>query len=162
MFLFERERKNRWRIRITGDTVPTIGVIFIGRTLEMQRAIYGGHSPITLSRVTKRTPVNSESGNNLGLSVVRRGVSTSFSWNNLTAQWYRNNFDPFVRYATQSAGTFFIAWRPSKYPNEVGYCWVDANDITPSNNGTRNLMDVTMPVKGHVDKPQDLETERFA
>lgn len=161
MFLFEPTEAARWRIRIDGGDVPSVGVIFFGRTLQMQRSIYGGHSPLNLSRSTTREPNRSDRGQWLGLSLIRRGVSTSFSWQNLTAAWYREHFDPFVEYATQSRGTFFIAWRPQTFPDEVGYCWVDQDDIEPSNQGQRDLMQVDMTVRGQL----PFETpavERFA
>ena len=120
MFLFEPVEAQRWRIQISGGDVPSVGVVFFGRTLAMQRSIYGGHSPLNLSRSTTREPNRSDRGQWLGLSLVRRGVSTDYSWQNLTAAWYRANFDPFVEYATQSRGTFFIAWKPNKFPAEVG------------------------------------------
>ena len=161
MFLFEPTEAARWRIRISGGDVPSVGVVFFGRTLAMQRSIYGGHSPLNLSRSTTREPNRSDRGQWLGLSLVRRGVSTDYSWQNLTAAWYRENFDPFVEYATQSRGTFFIAWRPNKFPDEVGYCWVDQDDIQPSNMGQRDLMQVDMTVRGQI-AFETPDVERFA
>ena len=161
MLLFEPTIARRWRIRLSDGAAPSIGVVFFGRTLAMQRSIYGGHSPLNLSRSTTREPNRSDRGQWLGLSLVRRGVSTDFSWQHLTAAWYRANFDPFVEYATQSRGTFFIAWRPSKFPDEVGYCWVDQDDIQPSNMGQRDLMQVDMTVRGQI-AFETPDVERFA
>ena len=162
LFLFEAIEAQRFRIRIpdTGD-IPSVGVIFFGKALQMQRPIYGGHSPLALSRETTREPNRSERGQWLGLSLVRRGVATDFSWENLTAAWYREHFDPFVEYATQSRATFFIAWRPAKFPKEVGYCWADQDDIQPSNMGTRDLMEVSMSVRGQIGF-ETPDVERFA
>ena len=149
-FLFETIEANRWRIRIEGDATPSVGVLFFGEVLQMYRPIYQGHSPLPLSRETVREPNRSERGQWLGISVTRRGVGTDFSWDNLPALWYREHFDPFAEYASQGPGTFFIAWRPSQFPQEVGYCWLDQDDIQPSNSGPRDLMSVSMSVRGQL------------
>lgn len=136
-----------WRVNIlAADTQPLIGVIYIGEALQMQRPLYGGHSPIDLSRVTKAQPTESEEGQFLGRSVIRMGNATTFEWSNLTDRWYRDFFDPFVRAARTLP--FFIAWYPEKFPEGVGYCWLPNPDIKPVNAGVRNLMTVSMTVKG--------------
>lgn len=150
LFLLQPRQDQRWRINISGGTAPNIGALFFGEAMQMERPIYGGHSPITLSRSTERQPNVSERGQWLGSSMVRSGVATDVSWSNLTAEWYRDTFDPFVEYATQGPATFFFAWRPIEYPHEVGYCWADQDDIQPNNTGTRDLMDVSMSVRGQV------------
>lgn len=152
MIIFPRIEARFWRLRIvSAAAAPQIGVLYLGEILEMQRPIYGGHSPITLSRQTERRPTKSEKGQWLGVSVVRYGLSTSYNWRNLTAAWYRANFDPFVESARSKP--FFIAWRPSSYPQEVAYCWLPpSQDIKPSNMGTRDLMEVSMPVEGYADE----------
>ena len=117
--------------------------------LAMQRAIYAGHSPITLSRKTVKRPTKSEFGQWLGSSTIRHGLKTSFEWKNLKAAWYREYFDPFVKSARTKP--FFIAWRPSKFPNEIAYAWT-SNDIKPSNMGILDYMDVSMSVEGYADE----------
>ena len=113
----------------------------------MQRAIYGGHSPATLSRVTSVRPSLSETGQWLGATEVRSGYRSSYTWKHLTPSWYREHFDPFVA-NNPRANPFFIAWRPDRYPDEVVYAWA-TNDIQPTNMGTgRGLMEVSMSVEG--------------
>jgi len=146
-FLFDEVNVRYFRIRITSSlSVPRIGVVMSGKALAMQRPIYGGHSPATLSRNTEIRPTKSEGGQWLGRSVVRKGYATSYAWKNLTADWYREFFDPFVRQARFQP--FGIAWRPETYPGEVIYAWTNS-DIVPSNTGTRNLMQVELSVVGH-------------
>jgi hypothetical protein len=148
MFLFPATIARYWRITLTGDNMQIVKVN-IGKALAMQRAIYGGHAPITLNRVTSVRPNLSEGGQFLGSTAKRQGLTTSFEWSNLTPDWYRANFDPFAAYLPQ-ANPFFIAWRPSSYPNEIAYCLAKA-DPQPSNTGTRDLMQVSLSVEGFVD-----------
>lgn len=148
MLLFNNTTARYWRFSITGLTPPRIAVIFIGKALVMQRAIYGGHSPITLSRRTEITSIESDGGQYMARSIIRKGNAASYEWKYLTAAWYRQYFDPFVKYARR--GSFFIAWRPSKFPLEVGY-GVSNGDISPSNMGSMDYMQVTLPMTGYTD-----------
>lgn len=145
MFIFDTVTSARFRIRVAGSTAPRVGVVFVGMTLDMMRPIYGGHTPITMGRVTTLKNNRSETGQFLGRTVQRYGTKTSFDWKNLNPQWYRSEFDPFVEAARVQP--FFIAWRPSKYPHEIGYVWTES-DITPQNSGVRGLMDVSVQVMG--------------
>lgn len=171
MFLFEPVTGRFWRVEILGwATEPTLeadflaqeyslgdytdpgdlhlGVLFIGESLQMQRSMYGGHSPSTLSRQTEVRPIRSEGGQFLGRSTVRRGYRTSYTWEHLEAVWYRDNFDPFVESAREQP--FFVAWRPEGFADEVIYGWT-TGDIQPSNMGLRDFMSVTVNVEGHGD-----------
>lgn len=144
MFLFAPVSARYWRIQVTG-AVPSIAVVYMGQALAMQRKIYQGHTPITLSRITETTQNTSETGQYLGRSIIRKGLQTSCEYQHLTADWYRANFDPFVDAARESP--FFFAWRPIQYPNELGFVWT-TGDIRPSNTGPRNFMSVTFRVTG--------------
>lgn len=148
MVLFD-EVTNVTNVKITltytGDA-PVIGVIYVGKSLVMQQKLYGGHSPITLSRRTSKRPQASNSGQWIGRSIIRRAFQSSAAWTHLTAEWYRNNFDPFVKEALKYP--FFFAWNPSEWENEVALCWTN-DDIQPSNMGMRDRMEVSMNLQGY-------------
>lgn len=145
MFLFANRIARYWRLSINGGAVPSIGVVYVGPVLEMMRPIFGGVSPINLSRVTVIRPNKSEGGQWIGRSVIRSGFIMSVQYNNLDGQWYRTNFDPFVQSAIYTP--FFYAWRPLGYLDGVGYVSVD-KDITPRNSGIRDLMTVGFVMVG--------------
>lgn len=145
MMFFDNIIARYWRLYITGATVPTIGVWYVGRALAMQRPIYGGHSPITLSRNNITRSNRSEGGQFLGRYIVRSSVRAQYSYKHLEASWYRSCFDKFVLSARQYP--FFIAWRPLDFPREVAYGWT-TSDIRPSNMGIRDLMEVSFDVEG--------------
>ena len=152
MFLFDSVTTTIFRLIVNGGTTPTmpvLGAVSIGAVLVSERKIYGGHSPITLSKTSTMRPQVSEGGKFLGRSIIREGASTNITLNNLTAPWVRSDFYPFM----ESARTypFFFAWRPiSPYDDEVGYVWTDS-DIVPKNSGKANLMDVSFSVQGYVE-----------
>jgi hypothetical protein len=89
-------------------------------------------------------PNKSERGQWLGRSIIRGGSAGSWSWRHLKADWYRTYFDPFVESARTQP--FFIAWRPETYP-VAAYCWTEG-DITPSNMGVKDFMQVTLEAEG--------------
>lgn len=126
-----------------------IGIVYAGKALEMQRNIYGSHSPINLSQKTTFQSSQTETGQFLSRNIIRKGLASNFSWRLLDPDWYRENFQPFV----ESARTlpFFIKWRPDLYSNEVAFTHTKG-DITPQNmGGGHNKMSVSMNILGHAD-----------
>ena len=148
MGLFESTTARYWRILVGTGTTDTINIanVKLGQVLAMYRPIYGGHSPITLSRKTTYKPNMSEGGEFLGRTITRYGYTGSYNWQHLPATWYREAFDPFVKHAR--TGTYYIAWRPETFPQEVAYGWTN-EDIIPSNMGIRDLMQVSLNVEGY-------------
>lgn len=144
MGLFDEVTAQYWKFIFTGENQEIIKVN-LGKTLDMQRPIYGGHTPITLNRATVYKNNRSEKGQYIGRTKQRQGFSGAWSWQNLTAAWYRENFDLFVEAARDDM--FFIAWRPESYSDEVGYCQT-SSDISPQNQGVRDLMSVSMSATG--------------
>jgi hypothetical protein len=129
---------------VTGNN-PTIGVINIGKVLEMQRACFAGINPIEFTRRTVIRPNVSENGQWLGRSIIRQGNETSVTFRHLTFDWYKANFDAFVKAARQYP--FFFAWRPDAYPDSVGYVWTD-RDIVPTTMGIRKFLEVSISMEG--------------
>jgi hypothetical protein len=145
MFLDALRTVRHLQLELTGSNVPRIAVVYLGKVLAMQRSIYGGHSPITLSRETLLKQPVSRGGQFLGQSYRRLGVSGSAAFRHLTAAWYRSNFDPFVKEARKQP--YFFAWRPLTFPFEVGYVWTP-DDIRPTNMGVRDFMEVSWNMTG--------------
>jgi hypothetical protein len=146
LLLFSEAPARYLRLTLTNGAIPAIGVVYAGQSLVMQRAIYGGHSPITMSRTTTFRTNESEKGQWLGRSIVRSGLSASYDWTRLKSDWYRAEFDPFVLAARTKP--FFIAWNPLEFPSEVVFAWT-GSDIVPTNSGPRDLMSVSMTVSGY-------------
>ena len=134
-------------IRITPeDADATVGYVSAGRVLEMLRPFYGGHAPAMLNETVDRLPTESESGQWLGMSVIRQGRATRMDWENLPAPWYRREVQPFVEHA--KSGTFFIAWNALRFPGDCLYAHLES-DPAPSNQGVRDLMSVSFDVRAY-------------
>ena len=131
---------------IKGATVaPQIGVIYVGKSLRLERNIYVGHTPITYGR--KRTSINglSENGQYLGAIDVRQVNMTSVSLQNLTPIWYRTMLDPFFKLSPRPP--CFWAWRPETYPDEVGFAWIEG-DPSMSNQKSNGMVQADWTFKG--------------
>lgn len=144
---FEGYSVRRIRITVTGTGDSEIGVIYAGVALQVQQSIYGGVSPIPLSRVTQYRNSRTESGEWIGRTIKSQGLTGQIKFDKLFDDWYREYFDPFVVSAIQKP--FFFSWRPSDFPDEAVYCWTDS-DIKPSNNGAgSNRISVSFNVEAH-------------
>jgi hypothetical protein len=135
-------------IIISGATdAPSIAVLYIGKSIRLQRNIYVGHTPINYGR--DRVAINgvSENGQYLGEIVVRETNSTQVSLQNLTPLWYRTTLDPF--FALKPRVPCFWAWRPSTYEAEVGYAWVEGNP-RPTNQRSNGMMEISWNFRGIV------------
>lgn len=171
MLLFTEVTARYWRLTLTGYAVDesmsanfsdqyyetiaydgastggaSLSVLYLGKALAVQRMIYGGHTPGPMSRVTKTTTNMSEGGQWLGRSIIRGELTTNVALNNLRADWYRQNFDPFAESAR--ANPYFFAWRPSSFADEVVYGQTP-DSIAPDNAGTRDFMTVSFPIIGY-------------
>ena len=145
MIYFPQASGSSWRVQVEAGPEAYIGVVYLGRVLRMKRRIYGGHTPASLSRQTDILPQRSVNGAFLGRSVIRRGIATTYAFNNLPADWYREHFEPFVQSALERP--LFVAWRPDDHPDECVYAWT-TGDIAPTNTGTRDFMSVSFGVEG--------------
>lgn len=143
MVFFQPQTRSRWRIYVSGGTVPEIRVVKFGKALQLGRPIYGGHTPLPLARQTMLRSNYSETGEYLGRTVQRTYQSSSFSWRHLSSYWVRANW-PTLQRAIE-AEPFFIAWRPVKF-GDVGFCQVDEVPVA-TNMGIADLMEASMTVR---------------
>lgn len=128
-----------------GSAAPQMAVVYVGRSMILQRRIYVGHTPINMGRSVAVVNGISETGNYLGAVIVGEVRETQFDMQNLTPAWVRSTLDPFI--AVCKSTPFFFAWRPSTYPDEVGYCWI-INDPRPENQRSNGMMMVSMNLRG--------------
>lgn len=150
MWLFEAVTSNRFRLYIDGpaDATPSIAIAMLGPALVMERKLWRGHVPITLAKQTTVLTGMSEGGQTLGRSVLREGVEFPISFDNLSQQWIRDEFLPFMDSAV--VWPFGWAWRPETFPDECGLVWLPETNIKPINTGPADLMSVSFSVRGIV------------
>ena len=148
MFRFAPQALDAIRVRIgVGSSAPTIAVLQTGPLLTLQRRIYVGHGPINYQRNSKIVTNRSESGNFLGRVLLNQFVKTTINMENITPNYYRDFLDEFIQAAYLAP--FFFAWRPSDYPNEIGFCWM-VSDPKPINQLPNGMMSLEIEVGGIV------------
>lgn len=148
IFRFDPVECDGVRIKI-GATVytPTISVFYAGLILDLERNIYVGHTPINYGLESDLVTGMSENGQFIGRITVGERYQTNVNMNNITPGFYRTYIEPFFVDAVEQP--FFFAWRPLKYPNEIAYCWFQANGQMV-NELANGMISVSFPVQGIV------------
>lgn len=120
-----------WALRFTvpaGKTVH-VGVAHIGVALELPIGFFVGYAPPKLNPQVTYLNSNSDSGKFIGRSVIREGINDQLSLSHVSPEWVRQHWVPFANYAKRKP--FFLAWYPSKYPDDVAYVWTtNAEEVT--------------------------------
>lgn len=145
MLLFTPVSARYIKLAFTGASVFSLGVVYVGQTLDMYRPFYSGHTPDAMARRTVVKPTKSIGGQWLGRSVSRQGFTNSYAWKNIPINWYRNNVDPFA--VSCQKYPFFIAWNILEEPEDLLYAWT-SKDIMPQLSGTRDLVEFGFDVEG--------------
>lgn len=139
---------NRWRVVMYSPSGPaSLGIVAFGTALKFPRQLRPGFSPPTLSRQNEYMGVKSESGVFIGRSLKRRGVKFSIERDNLTPEWVREYWEPFLDHA--EAKPFFFSWDYENHPWEAAYCWAD--DISASEYHHPMYMKVAASLMGQVE-----------
>lgn len=132
-------------VNVSGVDYPTIGVVMLGERLSLQRGIYVGHRPASFSRSVTYNTSESEGGQIIGRSVVRRLNETDVSLKRITPTWYRSHLADFEEAALESP--FFFMWNTDdRYKGEVIF-GVLAGDPRPVNEH-QSFMAVDYTIRG--------------
>ena len=141
-----------WRVLIRGvspSVIPSIGVFFIGKAMILPQRFYQGFSPpITPTDVDLQSNVSA--GNNLlGTSVTVRGSTLSLAVEHLSDAFVRGpDWAGFQEHFNIGKGAF-LAWRPTKYPQDIWYFWRDGAAIRPVNSGPKAYMSAPLSARVH-------------
>jgi hypothetical protein len=132
-----------WRWEITSTPVSFFGVLSLGLSLEMPRAVRTGFALPRQSRENKIINQRAEGGAFLGRSVVRKGFGTRFKDGTLLLSFARGDWDTFLDHAELKP--FFFSWNPD-YDDAV-YAWMDG-DPDDVKFDRHNTVAVGMRIKG--------------
>lgn len=129
----------------TGASEPTIGTLYIGEVLVLQRRIYVGHGPMPYQRKTNYVTATSINGQFLGRTILGEKLTGNIEQKTMTPAWYRSYMEPFLKAARTDP--FFFAWRPDDYPSEVSFAWTVAPP-SPVNTLPSGHMAVSLDIEG--------------
>lgn len=145
MVLLDEFTARRVKLIVTRTEPISLGVVYLGEALALQRATRGGVTPAPLNQMTGYNTEFSAAGQILGRVINSEGVETKVSLRNLTDDWYRSDFQPFVKAAKTTP--FFYLWNPRDYPSDCIY-GVSSKDIAPTLQGGKKFMDVSFNIEG--------------
>lgn len=139
--------KDYWRLKIvTSSLVPSIGVLAIGLSVDLQRGMMAGFKPPLVQAYKEYTAI-SEGGLFLGRSTIQEAERLSITLKNLTPAWVRSTYLDFVEHAKNEP--FFFAWDVDNYESEAAYCWTDTQIDSPKYQDA-SFMSHTLKVKAKI------------
>jgi hypothetical protein len=114
--------------------------LFMGRETIIPRRLYQGFSPVIVPTEVQLQSNVSVGGNLMGSSVVMEGSTLTADLRNVDPAFIRGAaFKDFMQ-SFNRGKPFYFSWRPTKYPEDVHYCWRDGAVIRPDNAGPRDFM----------------------
>ena len=132
-----------WRWEITSTPAAFFGVLSLGQSLEMVRAVKAGFMLPHEARMNKILDQKSEGGAFLGRSVINKGVGSMIKFDMLPLSFGRVDWSAFLDHAILKP--FFFSWNPD-YPDAI-YAWMDGNP-TPTTYDRVNTIRVGLKMKG--------------
>lgn len=145
------------RLYIVGLSGPArIAHIRIGRILRLERKMYVGISPFRLNKRVEKLVTVSDNGKYLG-GVAKSTVNLyTINQPDNSPAFVRNEIDDFLDHCefigpdwnNGPEGSFFGAWRPDEYPDEVLYCHPPEQIQRPVNQRTNGMMQWTIGGEG--------------
>jgi hypothetical protein len=106
---------------------------------SFRAALYQGFSPVIVPTEVQLQSNVSVGGNLMGSSVVMEGSTLTAELRNVDPAFIRGAaFKDFMQ-SFNRGKPFYFSWRPTKYPEDVHYCWRDGAVIRPDNAGPRDF-----------------------
>lgn len=141
LFWFTAQPLSTIEVKLLAGSAPArAAVMYAGPLLKMQRGVT--IQDYLIPRFARKTEFYngaSERGDFLGRIATSQfiaGVEHSYKY--LTPDWYRANFDPFVKVAQQDR-PFFYAVNPAEYPSEVAYAWLSGDPAAVTDPVTKRM-----------------------
>jgi len=134
-----------------GDFVR-VAHVKVGSALALQRPRYVGDVPGGMDIKVEKIGSKSYAGQHLGSVLISQGEGFNLTQENNTPEFVRSSgLQNFFKHAHQliklSEGpveTFFYAWRPNDYPNEIQYCGEITSFDPPTNARSNGMMNWAM------------------
>lgn len=127
---------------IAGDAAPVIGVLQAGLSMELPRRATYTALPISESEQTRYRTTQSVKGQVLGRAVEAAELAFSIDIANLSEDWRQAtgiaSWQAFTDHV-RDTGPFFVASRPSRYPEDVAYGVADERPRFNRERPNRNI-----------------------
>lgn len=122
-----------WRIRITGSTMPTLGIAAIGAALEIPKGLSEGFDP--RGRKPKGVFNKSVAGMPLGRTIQYEEWAQSLTFPDITWSWIRSTWEPAWTGHLRNT-PFVFAWDSASHADELVLANVKDGFTTPHRIGS--------------------------
>jgi hypothetical protein len=123
MLIFSEVSQKDFRLHVNASAAFSVGVVCFGKATVLERGLRAGFAPPNLSPESTILNSESEGGQFLGRSLIRKGSTTTVDLDLLTPEWVRSTWLPFMRHA--EVKPFFFGWNIEKYRGEVIFGWTE-------------------------------------
>lgn len=138
----------QWRLRITGTTVPFIGLAMMGQRLLFPAQVRTSYVPLNAAKRLEILGARSISGQFLGSRILRKGLEASVGLSPLAASWAETNLPAFMAHY-DSGLPFFWASSPARYASDVGLVWRNGGELRPAYTAGGLYVEIAMELAGH-------------
>lgn len=125
-----------WRWEITSTPASFFGVLSLGESFEMVRAVRQGFRLPKEARNNRIMNYRAEGGAFLGRSVIHEGIKSMYDVTFQTLNFVRGDWSTFLDHAELKP--FFFSWNPD-YTDDTVYVWMDGDPDGPSYDTTKTL-----------------------
>lgn len=147
LFRFTSASFSSIRVKLAaGSANPRAAVMMVGKLLVSPMSIAAPYTPINMGRVVEAIDGISISGDFLGAVITGEHRAGTIPIQFIDGDWYRENMDAFIAYATRR-GAFFFGWQPQSNPTEVGYLRVSSDPVV-SIHHDQELFSIALSVIG--------------
>ena len=143
VYLFNAASYRYWRIRVMGNSLPTLSVVALGTAMEIPVGLPYGFDPLT-RKVFGQTNI-SEQGLPLGKAVLFEQWAQTLTFRYISSAWLRATFLPAWKSALRGT-PFLFAWNLTAYANEIYL--VEAGDNIKTPQTLPAYSDLVFDVKG--------------
>ena len=152
LIIFNRTTDTDFRIRITGSTVPSVGVVFLGERLTFSTGVSIPYTPIWQSQTVELLQSVSLGGQFLGNRVNRRGGNGSITLNILERSFIEGAAFQAFKTHYDNGKSFFFASDPASYEEDISYVWRAPNaEMRPTFANSGLFYQVNMGLEAYVE-----------
>lgn len=136
-----------------GDAVR-VGVVYIGRALQFPRRMFAGVPPPLEPTIIDIQSNVTEGANFVATNYQSRGITMPLNIRLMDQDYIRGTgsaFPDFRRWFNQGK-PFFMAWRPTAYPDDLIYGWREGDPLVPVNMGVKGYAEASSLIRAYDDK----------
>lgn len=147
--LFSPTSAAEWRIEVTGQAVPAIGIAWIGPVMRIPLGVQASYTPIRYSLDVEMSVSSTVRGQFVGSYIERKGGGTSISWAPQEREWVQTTAQQFIDHFNATKPFLWMSC-PEKLPEDAHYVWRNGATFPASFGGGSMYADISLTVAAYV------------